>query len=107
MLSIDKWILSEYKSHVVHMFEEQTTNVNGKSKLEILCNIETFISFTCILPMLEYVQFLFKFVQARYIFIWNFIEVIKMTNMDLYMTYVNLPKYDQVWKWGSIVLSFL
>jgi hypothetical protein len=28
------------------MFEEQATNVNDKSKLEILCGIETFISFT-------------------------------------------------------------
>jgi hypothetical protein len=72
------------------MFEKQATNVNGKSKLEILCNIETFIGFTCILPMLEYVQFKFKFVQARYIFIWNFIEVVEVTNRDLYMKYVNL-----------------
>lgn len=72
------------------MFEEQTTNVNDKSKLEILCDIETFIGFTYILPMLEHVKFLFKFVQACYIFIWNFIEVVKVTKGDLYMMYVDL-----------------
>ncbi len=44
------------------MFEKQVTNVNDKSKLEILCDIETFIGLTYILPMLEHVQFLFKFV---------------------------------------------
>lgn len=90
MLSIDKWILPKYKSHVVHMFEKQTTNFNDKSKLEILCGIETFIGFTYILPMLEHVQFLFKFVQAFYIFIWNFIEIVEVIKRDLYMTYVDL-----------------
>lgn len=65
------------------MFEEQATNINDKSKLEILCDIETFIGLTYILPMLEHVQFLFKFVQACYIFIWNFIKVVEMTKGDL------------------------
>jgi len=67
------------------MFEEQATNVNDKSKLEILCGIETFIGFTYILLMLEHVQFLFKFLQA-----WNFIEVIEVTKGDLYMNCLKL-----------------
>ncbi len=90
MLSIDKWTLCKYKSHDVHMFEEQATNVNDKSKLEILCDIETFIGLTYILPMLEHVQFLFKFVQVCYIFIWNCIEVVEVTKGDLYMNCLKL-----------------
>jgi hypothetical protein len=64
MLSPTKRILVEYKSLIMHMFDEQTTNTSAKENLDLFCNVKTFSGLICILPLLECMQFLSKFVQA-------------------------------------------
>ncbi len=64
MFFLAKQILTEYKILVIWMFQEQVSNESTKAKLELLCNIEVFLGLVCIIPMLEYVQNLFKFVQT-------------------------------------------
>jgi len=45
------------------MFQEQMSNKSTKTNLKLLCDIEVFLGFTCIIFMLECVQSLFKFAQ--------------------------------------------
>ncbi len=64
MLSIAKRIFVEYKSLIVHMFDEQATNTLAKTNLNLLCNVKIFLGLTCILTLLECMQSLSNFVQA-------------------------------------------
>jgi hypothetical protein len=43
------------------MFQEQVSYESAKAHMELLCDIEVFLGFTCIVPMLECVQSLSKF----------------------------------------------
>jgi hypothetical protein len=59
------------------MFQEQMSNESTKANLELLCDIEVFKSFACIILMLECVQSLSKFAQTRYAFIFVFVVIVK------------------------------
>jgi hypothetical protein len=59
------------------MFQEQVSNESTKANLELLCNIEVFLGLVCIIPMLECVQNIFKFVQTWDVFICDFVATIK------------------------------
>jgi hypothetical protein len=61
MLSPTKIILVEYKSLIMHMFDEQVANTSAKANLDFLCNVKTFVDLIYILPLLECMQFLSKF----------------------------------------------
>ncbi len=77
------------------MFDEQTSNILAKANLDLLCDVESFLVLTCILPLLEYMQFLLKFVQAWDVFICDFIDAIKACERDLYRMYVDpTTSYD-------------
>jgi hypothetical protein len=64
MLSPTKRIFVEYKSLILHMFDEQIANTWAKTNLDLLCNVEIFLDLICILPLFECMQSLSKFVQA-------------------------------------------
>jgi hypothetical protein len=40
MLFLAKWILTKYKTLVIHMFQEQVSNESTKANLELFCDIE-------------------------------------------------------------------
>jgi len=46
------------------MFQEQVSNESTKANLELLCDIEVFLGFACIILMLEWVQSFSKFAQT-------------------------------------------
>lgn len=46
------------------MSQEQISNESTKSNMELLCNIEVFLGLVYIIPILECVQGLSKFVQT-------------------------------------------
>jgi hypothetical protein len=62
MLSPSKWILIKYKIVVIHMFDEQAFHDTSKASLELFCDVEMFLGPTCIIPMLDLVQGLSKFI---------------------------------------------
>jgi len=77
------------------MFNEQTFNILAKANLDLLCDVEIFLGLTCILPLLECMQFLLKFAQAQDVFICDFIDAIKACERDLYRMYVDpFTSYD-------------
>jgi len=75
---------TKYKTLVIQMFVKQMSNESKKAKLELLCGIEVFLGFDCIIRMLPYVQSLSKFVQTQNIFICDFVVIIKSCEGDLY-----------------------
>jgi hypothetical protein len=55
MLSLSKKILSEYKTLVVKMVEDNVTADTAKTIYVLLCNFETLLGFFYIIPLLELV----------------------------------------------------
>jgi hypothetical protein len=72
------------------MFDEHITHDTIKFFLELLCDVEVFLGLSYIIPMLEIVQGLSKFVQNWNIFICVFVDVVKECKGKFYKMY-----YDQ------------
>ncbi len=53
MLFLMKCILAKYKSMVMNIFYEHASNTTTKGNLDLLCDVETFMGLSCILPLLE------------------------------------------------------
>ncbi len=69
------------------MFDEHATHDTIKIDLELLCDVEVFLGLIYIIPMLEIVQGLSKFVQNWNIFICVFVDVVKECEGKLYKMY--------------------
>ncbi len=65
MLSPSKRVLSEYKALVVKMVEDNVIVDTTKINYELMCDLETLLSFSCIIPLLELVQGLSKIAQSQ------------------------------------------
>lgn len=61
MLSPSKWVLNKYKPLIVKMVKVNSTINITKPNYELLCDVETFLGLTCVLPLLEAMQCLTKF----------------------------------------------
>jgi hypothetical protein len=55
MLLPSKRVLSEYKTLVIKMVEDNVTLDIGKINYELLCDLEMLLGFSCIIPLLELV----------------------------------------------------
>jgi hypothetical protein len=55
MLAPFKRLVFEYKFVVMKMFEDLLTNPIVATNYELLCDVETIMRLTCVLPMLEVV----------------------------------------------------
>ncbi len=53
MLTPTKCVLQEYKTLVVKMVDDNLGNVTAKNNYELLCDCDTFLGPTCVLPMME------------------------------------------------------
>jgi hypothetical protein len=84
MLSLVKQILSKYMNLVVNMFENHPTYVTTKANLEPFCDVETFLTLACIIPLLECVQKLNKFCQTQDVFTCDFETIMKVCKVVLY-----------------------
>jgi hypothetical protein len=60
MLAPIKLVLVEYKNFVVKMCDDITGNAFANNNYELLCDCDTILGLTCVLPMLEVVQSLCK-----------------------------------------------
>jgi hypothetical protein len=72
------------------MFKDQVTNIATKANLDLLCDVETFLGLTYIIPLLEFVQSLSKFGQTHDVFICDFVCIVKVCEDDLYEMYCDL-----------------
>lgn len=80
---------------VVNLFKDQVINLIRKANLDLLCDVETFLGLTYIIPLLEFVQSLSKFGQIHDVFICDFVCVVKVCEDDLYKMYCDpIIKYS-------------
>jgi hypothetical protein len=86
MLSLAKSIFEKYKPFVVKM-DDDLCAITTTKQFELLCDIEVVMGFACILPMLDVVHELIKFVQSCNAFVCDFVGDVKMHNAILYPLY--------------------
>jgi len=92
MLAPSKQMLGEYKTLVVKMTDFVASNEAANTNYELLCDVETVMGLTYVLPMLEVVQNLSKFVRYKDTFICDFVSTMKLCQFDIYTMYVDLEK---------------
>jgi hypothetical protein len=85
MLSPLKRLLAEYKSLVVKMYMNAPKSKLVQDNLDFLCDLELVLDLPCILPMLEVVHTLIKYVQRWNVFICEFLDVVSITMEVLLM----------------------
>jgi hypothetical protein len=73
MFAPSKQMFEKYKTLVVKMCDDATSNATININYELLCDVETIMGLTCVLPMLEVVQSLSKFAQNKDTFICDFV----------------------------------
>jgi hypothetical protein len=90
-----KQLLMEYKSLVIKMYMDASKSKHVWNNLDLLCDLELVLGLPCILPMLEVVHTLIKYAQRWDVFICEFLDVVKLVEVELYQLYVDpLYKYD-------------
>jgi hypothetical protein len=65
MLVHSKWMFNEYKTFMVKINNANASKPSVKTNYEVLCDVKIIMGLTCMLPMLEVVQSLGKFVQNK------------------------------------------
>jgi hypothetical protein len=80
---------------VLNFSDENNDDMNmmvvAKTNMGYLCTIEMIMGLICIMPLLEAVHTLIKFVQGQNIFVCDFVTSIKSC-VELYNMYFNLEK---------------
>ncbi len=107
MLSPTKIMILEYKILLAKMEEIALNFKLPKLKLKLLCEIVILLSLACLLPLLEIVHVLIKFLQQKDVFVCNYITTIKMCQVHIYELYNDLETcfvYD-VFKDSKDVMS--
>jgi len=98
MLAFSKRLIFEYKFIVMKMSEDLPINLIVATNYELFCDVETMMGLTSMLPKLELVQNLNKPTQNKICFNCDFVVVVKLTQADLYILYVDPEchfSYDQ------------
>jgi hypothetical protein len=92
-----KQSLMEYKSLVIKMYMDASKSKHVRNNLDLLCDLELVLGLPCILPMLEVVHTLIKYAQRWDVFICEFLDIMKLAEVELYQLYVDpLCKYDDL-----------
>jgi len=95
MLRPLKHVLGKYKSLVVKMHTNAPKSKPTWENLDLLCDLELILDLPCILPMLEMVHTLIKYVQRWNVLICESIDVMKLEEAKLHWLYVDpFCKYD-------------
>jgi hypothetical protein len=89
------------------MSKDLLTNLVVATNYESLCDVETMMGLTCVLPMLEAVQSLNKLAQNTNYFNSDFVVSFKLTShVDLHSLYVDLERHfshDQLQSFVDLV----
>jgi acetyl/propionyl-CoA carboxylase alpha subunit len=87
MLQPLKQVGKEYKTLIAKMTTNSANVESAKANLLNLCDIDMILGLPCILPMLESMNGLMKFVQGKDIFVCDYIIAVKICQGDLYKMY--------------------
>jgi len=69
--------------------------VQGRLNIDFFCDIHTLLTLWYLLSLLECINAFMKFLQRRDVFISDFMVVMKIYQVDLFMMYINpMTKYQ-------------
>jgi hypothetical protein len=77
MLQPLKWVGKEYKTFITKMATNSVNVESAKANFLNLCDIHMILGLPCILPMLDSVNGLMKFVQDKDVFVCDYIATLK------------------------------
>ncbi len=87
MLSLVKIIVAKYITLLLKMAMDNSTNQQVNIILNIIMTSRLCSTCACILPLLEFVHDLIKFVQIQDIFVYDLVAIVKVCKGDLYNMY--------------------
>jgi hypothetical protein len=77
------------------MAEDSATNLIAKVNYELLCDVDTSLGFSYVLPLLGTIARLSKFAQGQHTFICDFVSAMKLVEVNLFTMYCDTNKsYD-------------
>lgn len=86
-------VLKEYQPLVVKMSEDASTVPFSKWNLDLLLDVQMFLTLPCITPLLSSINSLIKFSQSRAVFVYDYVQTVKMCQVDLFRDYVDVDTY--------------
>jgi hypothetical protein len=84
MVAPSKVILEEFKTLLVKMAQDAIVNEFTTTNCELTCEVETILGLTSMMPMLQILQGLNKYVQNHETFICDFVNNVKLFEVDLH-----------------------
>jgi hypothetical protein len=84
MISLVKCALFKYHVLLMKMALDAPIVPFVNSNLSLLTNVETLLGLNAMMPMLKAIHFLIKFAQLKYVFVCDFIVIIKICEGDVY-----------------------
>ncbi len=78
MLAPSKRMFEKYKTLVVKMSDDATSNATTNTNCELLCDVETIMGLMCVLPMLEAMKSLNELVQNMDVFMYDFVSTVSI-----------------------------
>jgi len=95
VLSSKEGIYVKYFPLIVKMHIESVKNEVATKNPNVLCDMELILGRPFIMPLFECVHTLIKFSQVKGVFVYNFMDVIKMAQHELFKLYYNpFTKYE-------------
>lgn len=70
---------------IVKLSKDNPLIVQTRLNLDLLCDNHTLLTMSCVLPLLEAINALIKFVQRRHVFICDFVIVVQIWQVDFFM----------------------
>ncbi len=90
MVVPSKVVLEKFKTLLVKLAKHVIVIESAIVNYELLCDIEIVLGFTCLLPMLEALHGLSKYVQNIKTFICDFVGNVKLCQVDLHNMYCDV-----------------
>jgi hypothetical protein len=90
MINLVKHVLFEYFTLFMKITLDAPTITSTKSNLRLLINVKMLLRLNAIMPLLEVVHSLLKFSQLCDVFMCDFIVIMKICELGMYIVTTNL-----------------
>jgi hypothetical protein len=90
MISCIKHIMEQYCALIANMHDDVLRNNIGIHNLSLFCDLELILGLHAIFPLLHCVHTLIKFVQSCDIFMCDFIDAMKIYQLEPHYSYNNI-----------------
>jgi hypothetical protein len=87
MLLLAKRVYAKYCPLIVKIHLKSTKSEIVLKNLNALCDVEFILGLPCILPFFKCVHTFIKFAQGKGVFVYNFVNTIKLAQQKLFKLY--------------------